>query len=911
MLHPRDVIESVDADRRPTGDALVHRDTERLSLGCAVAGAAAGRPHLVVVEAEAGMGKSALLEQVLAGHPDVGTWCRVRCAEFEQTLTYGVADLVLGGDHDLARSSRVDVGRRLLRRLGELQDGTPRAVALVVDDAHWMDRASAEALRFALRRLRADRVLCVVAGRPVNPLTAVTFATVPSAAMTTTVLRPGPLDAGAVAELARRARAWDLPEGTATRLVDRTSGVPLLVAACLRAAHTPEQLDVDGDVPASVAEAALGMLASVGPPTRRLVEALAVVDAPIELTVLAAIAGVAEAATALAPAVTAGLVRVDDQGRATCAHALLQSAIHATLPLDRRRELHARAAARTTGARHLAHRVGAADRPDPGLATELVEAAAAARRARDHTRAATHRLDARRVSEHPALRDRLLLEALVDRVEGQDLAGAAELAPAALATGPGALRSRALGLLARERGEIGPARTWLRDALDVAAASGAEEARARAALALAVLDVRLGEGTAAAELLAGVDPPDDPELATDVTTTTALGLWQGQEPGRAAALLAGVAVGPHGSPWEAELVGARGMFSLYSGDLDAALADLDTAIGWAHLWRPSTNQARMYLLRAKVRYLLGDWDGASGDLTAGRGLARSSTEVWSAPLVLATSVDVPAHRGRWEEAAAHLAHAEDALGGFAPDLLVDHVLAHRLVLAAARGDHPAVLDALDPRWSPPYVERLRHHRVLHDVLPARIPALLAVGRLADAEADIDSYGTAVVRGGGAPPPHRRQWMRGLLAEAHGRLDRACEHHDAELADPRLARTPFLLAQALEARGRVARDAGRRREAVAHLDRAREIYLRLGATPSLERCRDELADCGVVRERPDHSGLTPREQDVVALVIRGDTNKEIAAELYLTVKTVEFHLRNVYAKLGVANRRELQRRRTPR
>ena len=59
---------------------------------------------------------------------------------------------------------------------------------------------------------------------------------------------------------------------------------------------------------------------------------------------------------------------------------------------------------------------------------------------------------------------------------------------------------------------------------------------------------------------------------------------------------------------------------------------------------------------------------------------------------------------------------------------------------------------------------------------------------------------------------------------------------------------------------------------------------------------------------DPLALTTREDDVVALVLRGYSNKEVAAELFLTTRTVEYHLRNVYAKLGVSSRHELRRRR---
>lgn len=81
--------------------------------------------------------------------------------------------------------------------------------------------------------------------------------------------------------------------------------------------------------------------------------------------------------------------------------------------------------------------------------------------------------------------------------------------------------------------------------------------------------------------------------------------------------------------------------------------------------------------------------------------------------------------------------------------------------------------------------------------------------------------------------------------------------------------------------------------------------RLRAAPFLERSSDELAACGLHSNSADPLGLTQREQDVTALVVRGHTNKEVAAELFLTAKTVEYHLRNIYAKLGITSRRELR------
>ena len=205
---------------RDVAEALAGRDVETAALDRVLAAARSGRPQLVVIEAEPGMGKTALLDAFLARHAELCIVRSVRCAEFERTLAFGVAGLLLADDAAPARSS-VEVGRRLLALLGDLQQGGQGCVVVAVDDEQWMDAASAQALRFALRRLRADRVLVLLARRP-GPWRVVD-------GPLTTVLRPGPLDLEAVRELARRLRSWELPADAVQRLVARTGGVPLLV----------------------------------------------------------------------------------------------------------------------------------------------------------------------------------------------------------------------------------------------------------------------------------------------------------------------------------------------------------------------------------------------------------------------------------------------------------------------------------------------------------------------------------------------------------------------------------------------------------------------------------------------------------------------------------------------------------
>ena len=100
--------------------------------------------------------------------------------------------------------------------------------------------------------------------------------------------------------------------------------------------------------------------------------------------------------------------------------------------------------------------------------------------------------------------------------------------------------------------------------------------------------------------------------------------------------------------------------------------------------------------------------------------------------------------------------------------------------------------------------------------------------------------------------------------------------------------------------------GNRREAVDYLRAAHELFAGVGAEPYRQAVADDLASCGI-RTATKQSPLdfTEREQDVVALVRKGMTNKEIAAEMYVSEKAVEYHLRDVYGKLGISSRRELR------
>lgn len=119
--------------------------------------------------------------------------------------------------------------------------------------------------------------------------------------------------------------------------------------------------------------------------------------------------------------------------------------------------------------------------------------------------------------------------------------------------------------------------------------------------------------------------------------------------------------------------------------------------------------------------------------------------------------------------------------------------------------------------------------------------------------------------------------------------------------------PFDRALAQASSGAFLRREGKRAAAVEQLEAAREGFVSLGARPFLESCDRELESCRPLpggRRSVDPSGLTPKEMSVATLVTQGKTNREVAAELAVSVNTVEYHLKHIYAKLGINSRSQL-------
>ncbi len=152
------------------------------------------------------------------------------------------------------------------------------------------------------------------------------------------------------------------------------------------------------------------------------------------------------------------------------------------------------------------------------------------------------------------------------------------------------------------------------------------------------------------------------------------------------------------------------------------------------------------------------------------------------------------------------------------------------------------------------------------------------------------------------------WLDGWLAELRGAADQAREiYQDGEEAAD--AQSPVHTARLLLAHGRLLRRTGNRKDAVERLRRANDLYLALRAAPFIARTEEELAACHLPADPASKQpvlALTSRETEVAHLVGKGLSNREIAAELFISRKAVEYHLGNIYAKCGLHGRQQLRR-----
>ena len=901
---------------------LVGREEERARLGALVESARHGVAGTVVLRGEPGVGKSVLLEALVrdAGQATVLT---TQGMEVEAPLAFAALHRLLRPLQRLRAGLPAPQARALGVAFGE-EDGAgvepflvgvatlsllttaaeESLVLCVVDDAHWLDAASSDALLFCARRLGADRAAMVFATRDVS---ADAFDPQGLPTMELTGLEPG------AARALLDERLGVLPADAVTeRLIVETRGNPLALLE-LPSALSAAQLEGAASLPAQlhltshVEQAFLDRSRRLPAPVRSLL-LLASADDTGDLAVLRGASGSLDLDDGdLDAALTSGLLVLKDD-RVAVRHPLVRSAIYQAATGAERRRVH-RALADALAAtgdpdRAVWHRALGADQPDPELvdALELAGTRAQRRGGYDAALAAFERAAA--LSSDPAQRAALTFAA----------------ARSAWACGE-ALRSRALLTAAR------------REATDPLLLGDIDRLRGH-------IEVNLGSATDAhgifldaAHALRRVDPGRALEIATAAAIMRTYGADSGRRLSPGDLDATPVTGEPPRTRCLKQLL--RAMTAAADEDWAGAVTELDKAqragedvddrevlwnlgnaalqlgddLGQQRFYSLALSRAREAGAATAVVYCLQRL--SFGHFLAGEHTAlRSSAEE---AVALAESIGQPALTALPIAALALLAASQDRDDyddllrrldvveaaqplGIMTDPVHDLGRWARATRAAAAGDGFGALHQL---------ERLRLPVLSRMAAADRIDAAVRAG-------DPDLARRCVEELAVFAEQTRRPWA--LATVAYGRAMTA-DAPDADalfleaLSHHRRANRPLDEARTHLSYGEWLRRSQRRVEARRQLRQAMETFQDLRAESLAARASQELRASGETARKRDPStlvDLTPTELKIAQLVASGMSNKDVAAQCWISPRTVAFHLRNVFTKAGITSRGELAR-----
>jgi DNA-binding NarL/FixJ family response regulator len=903
---------------------LVGRDAERARIGALLDGARRSRSGVLVVRGEAGVGKSALLEDAREQAHDTRV-LRSRGVESEAHLPFAaVHQLVRPVLHHLdelpapqAAALRGALGLETgggderflvsLAVLSLLADAAEhRPLLCLIDDGHWLDHASADALVFVARRLEAEAIVMLFAARE-GEARRFDGPGLPE-------LRLGGLDREAAGALIDRHA--DVSPEARERLIDGTDGNPL---ALLELPHALSAAQLAGIEPlldplpvtARIEETFRSRVRLLPEDTQALLLVAAAEDTGELATVLRAARHLGAPAEALDAALEAGLVHMHDR-QLEFRHPLVRSAIYYAAPPSRRRAAHRALAgaleADSEADRRTWHRAAGSVEPDPTVGEELERAAERALR-RSGFAAASLAFE-RAAALTPGEQDRA--RRVIAAARSAWFAGRVDRAlmlyerARPLATDPiqRADIDHGRGLVEVTRGVAADAcRIFVRGAADVAPVDGE---RALYMLGVGSVAGAYGGDRAALvemhELVEAMPPAETPVARFLAPYVTGISAYFERDFGRAAReLRAAIALAD-----DADAAGA------------AAFPGLLIVAGAAALFLGEGGIADGFHRRAVAR---ARDTGALALLT--QTIPRLAlSDIWA---------------GRWSSAAAPLREGLELAREIAQSQVVGHGLAELALIAALRGHEDECRELVAESRELASSRRLLHvanlgrwaltalelgygradaaFAVAREMTGLPIPLWAGLDRI-EAAARADERELA------------REWLAEFEAWAEGTgapWARAVALHCAALlaADEREAEPLFAAALGAHAGsgrsferartelayGEALRRARRRIEAREHLRAALDGFEALGAAPWAERARLELRASGQTARRRDPSTrdeLTAQELQIAHLVAQGLTNREIAAQLFLSPRTIEFHLRNVFRKLGIASRTQLAR-----
>jgi DNA-binding CsgD family transcriptional regulator len=893
------------------------RAVERATLDRLLDAVRRGESRVLVLRGEPGVGKTALVDDAIGSAPDLRV-LRAVGVESEMELAFAalqqlcapvldrlgrlpgpqqaalrVAFALSGGE----APDRFLVGLAALSLLSEAAEERP--LLCVVDDAQWLDEASAQALAFVARRLLAEPVAIVFMTRePIQALSGLPE-----------LVLDGVADDDAYSLLAS-AMAGPLDERVRETIVAETRGNPLALLELPRAL-TPAEL-AGGFALAKaqpladrIQQGFLRRVRSLPPRSQQLLLTAAAEPLGDVALFWRAAERLAIGADALGPAEAAGLIDVG--GRVRFRHPLVRSATYrAAAPSDRRQAHRALAEATDPEVdpdRRAWHRAHAAARLDEAVAGELERSADRAQARGGIAAMAAFLQRATELTPDPRRRGARALAAAQAKLDAgapeaaQELLATAELTPLDELQRARLQRLRAQIAFARRRGSDAP--PLLLDAAKRLVSLDPELARETCleALAAAIFAGRGIDGRDVLQVVRGAPPASQPPAAIDLLL--------------------------------------NGLATRVTQGYAAAVAPLRDALEAFQLDRDNPANNRWLWLACRIA---GDlWEHEIYKELATRGVrrAREAGALSVLPMAASYRAGVHIHAGEYAEASALLEEAYAVAQATHTALLVQA----RQIVAAYRGDEAQALELIDA-GRPEAIARGQGmalsmiegaHALLLNGL-GRYDEALPVAQRACAEDELSLYPLALVELIEAAVRSRRpslaaaalerlsgrtrasgtEWALGIEARSRALVT------DGPSAEPlyqeaveRLAhgRLAPHLARAQLVYGEWLRREHRRVDARAQLRAAHDTFSRIGAEGFAERARRELSTTGeTVRKRtPDtRHVLTAQEAQIAHLARDGLSNPEIGARLFLSPRTVQYHLGKVFAKLDVTSRNQLGR-----
>ena len=896
---------------------LLGRESECAAIDGLLGDARAGIGGALVVRGEAGIGKSALLDHA-----------RLSAAPMEVLSASGVeaeSDLAFAGLHELLRpilgclgelpeiqrqalagalglapsthTDRLLISAAVLGLLAAAAEDRP--TLCLVDDAQWLDRPSAEALVFSARRLRAERLAILFGAREGggNRFEAAGIAE---------LVLTGLADQPAATVLASRAR--QAAPAVRDRLLAEAAGNPLALME-LPGGLSEEQLQ--GLVPLpeampltprleSMFQQRIGQLPMDTQTALLIAAADDTGDAP---AVLRAAAELGLPPDALDPAQRAALIWITG-AVISFRHPLVRSALHQAATLSQRQRVHAALADALAGEentdRRVWHQAMAVLTGDEEVAAALETSARRAQLRAGHASAVTAFLRAAELSTDEARRNYRLAAAADAAWAAGQADRAREIIGRAMPQATGQTRAKLLLL----SGEIGSFAGNLREAftLMVDAADACADPSLTVGILIQAADVAVSAGdpeafAALSQRVMRISPADELDRFR-IAVLGGFARFYAGDYGQGQALLidaldsAGMMTDPYVLLWP-----AREAATMAKG-LGAALPYVNRAVEVAR------QDGRFSFLPAALRHqsreLLWSSQFDLAYAAAQEGYRLSIDLGYGAAWHLMNMAAVEATWGRDQDARGH---ADEALAlgsrhGFWFQAVTEWTLGMIEVTAGRPAEAAGRLFALtEPGRSDV------DPAIALEATPDAIEAGMRAGRSAEAAERLEALRGLTT----AAPTQARQALLARCAALVGVRNADEAFGEAIAAAPALpplerARTELLYGEWL-------RRERRRSDARGHLRTALETFRMLGAVSWAERAEAELRATGETARRRDVSAveqLTPQEWQIAGLVTEGLTNKEIAAQLFLSPRTVDYHLRKVFTKLGITSRTELIR-----